>query len=103
MSASRWLVGRRWPALVEQQIQRTRVGGQIAPEQPARLQPDPPRPFEPGDLHPARRAGAASRQEVEQSAGCLDDADIEKTWREFLDKSLLIGHAERYPQIIARQ
>ena len=93
----------RRPALVEQQIQRARIGGQIAPEQPARLQPDPPRPFQPGGLHPARRAGAASRQEVEQSAGCLDDADIEKTRREFLDKGLLVGHAERDPQIIRRQ
>src|SRR5258708_17285336 len=99
MSASRWLVGRRWPALVEQEIESARIGGQIAPEQPARLQPDSPRPFEPCDLHPARRAGAASRQEVEQSAGCLDDADIGQARREFLDKSLLIRHPKRDPQI----
>ena len=39
-------------ALFEQQIKCARVGGEITPEQSARLQPDPPGPFEPDFLHP---------------------------------------------------
>src|SRR5215216_5814770 len=96
-------VGDLGPAVAAQQVQRARVGGQVAPEQPARLEPDAPGPFEAGALHPLWRAGAAAGQEVEQPAGGLDDADIGEPRAEFLDKGLLIGNAESHPEIIRRQ
>ena len=79
------------------------VGGEITPEQPARLKPNSPGPFEPRYLHPYRRPGSAPRQEIEQSAGGLDDTDIGQARREFVDKSLFVGNAERHPQIVRRQ
>ncbi len=93
----------RRPAPVEQQIERTRIGGQIAPEQAARLEPDAPGPFELRLLHPSRRADAAAGQEVEQSAGRLDDADIGEMRGELLDEGLFVGNAERDPEIVRRQ
>src|ERR1700732_2799435 len=76
----------RTPIAVEQQIERAGVGGQIAPEQPAWLEPDSPCPFEAHILHPFRRARPAARQEVEQSARGFDDADIGQARGEFRDK-----------------
>src|SRR5579872_4287948 len=82
----------RIAAFVEQQIQRARIGGQISPKQPAWLQPNSPGPFQTHILHPLRRAGPAAGQEIEQAAGCLDDADIRQIRSEFRDKGLLVRH-----------
>src|SRR5262245_47590674 len=70
------LIVARRPTVVEQQIEGARIGGQIAPEQPARLEPNSPGPFEADVLHPFGSAGAAARKEIEQAARSLDDADI---------------------------
>src|SRR3954452_10654142 len=91
------------PIAAEQQIDRARVGGQITPEQAAGLEQGAPGPFQPDLLHPSRRAGAATRQKVEQAAGCLDDADVGEMRGEFLDERLLVWHAQRNPEIIRRQ
>ena len=42
------------------EVERARIGGQIAPEQPARLEPDSPCPFEARVLHPFRGAAATA-------------------------------------------
>src|ERR1700693_4554336 len=91
------------PAPAEQEIERARVGGEIAPEQPARLEPEAPGPFQPGILHPSRRTGTASRQVAEQSARGLDDADIAKPGQKFIDKGLLVGNAEPDPEVVRRK
>src|ERR1700743_1501181 len=91
--------GVRRPAAVEQQVERARIGGEIAPEQPARLEPDAPHPFQADILHPLRRAPAAAGEEVEQASRCLDDADIGQPRRELLDEGLLIGNAKPNPEI----
>src|SRR3981189_1668353 len=97
MSAASRRIRVRGLALVEQQKERAGIGSEITPEQPARLEPDSPGPFQADVLHPLRRARPASRQEVEQSARGLDDADIAQARREFLDKGLFIGNAECNP------
>src|SRR5260370_11388280 len=102
MLASRLPIDARGPIFVEQQIERAGIGGEITPEQPTRFQPDSPGPFQPNLLHPYRRPRLVARQEVEQSAGGFDDADIGQARREFLDKSLFVGKAESYPQTVPR-
>ena len=96
-------IGKGGAARVEQQIKRARIGGQIAPEQAARLKPDPPGPFQSKVLHPLRRAGAAARQEIEQAPRGLDDSDIAKSRGILLDERLLIGNPKRKPEIVGRQ
>src|SRR3977135_2731223 len=103
MAGRSFMLAQWRPILVEKQIEREGIGGEIAPEQPARLKPDAPHPFESDVLHPSRRAGPAAGEEIEQSARGLDDADIGQAWREFLDESLFVGNAQRYPQIVRRQ
>src|SRR5262245_58141464 len=89
---TRFLHANRYPfrsktlAVVDQQIERARISRQVAPEQAAGLEPDPPGRFEPDSLHPLRRAGARAGQEVEEPARGLDDADIGKPRCELLDE-----------------
>jgi hypothetical protein len=88
---------------VEQQIERAGIGGQITPEQAARLNTHSPGPFQPHVLQPSRCTGPASRQEVEHSARSLDDADIGQARREFLDEGLFAGNTQRDPQAVRPQ
>ena len=44
------MIGVGAPTAVEQEIERARVGGEIAPQQPPRLEPYPPGPFQPDVL-----------------------------------------------------
>src|ERR1700722_20547806 len=77
-------------AAVEQEIKRAGVRREVTPEQPARLEPDSPGPFEAGILHPARRALPAAGEETEQSTRGLDDADFGEPRGEFGDEGLLV-------------
>src|SRR6185369_16543879 len=99
MSSSTLLSASGRPLAAEEKIECAGVGGQIAPEQAAWLEPGAPGPFESEFLHPLRRAGPAARQKVEKAARCLDNANIGQQRRVLLHECLLVGHAERDPEI----